>query len=78
MPTIHEVLTFYCGGASAVCDRLPAMTVHDLLEQARTGKGPLLVEEYEGGPRWVFPVESTAVKHEIVTDGDEALFAFGM
>lgn len=75
MPGIHEVLTFYCGGGIAVCDKLSAQTVLDLLEQARTGKGPLLVEEYEGGPRWVFPVDATAVKHEIVTDGD--LFAFG-
>lgn len=40
----REVLTFYCGGGLAVCDRLPAKTVSALLEQARTGKGPLLVE----------------------------------
>ena len=74
----REVLTFYCGGGLAVCDRLPAKTVSALLEQARTGKGPLLVDEYEGGPRWIFPVDATAVRHEIITDTDEALFAFGM
>ena len=66
--TSHERLTFYCGGAELVCDGLGAQRVNDLLEQAAKGERPLLVEESEGGPRWVFPIGSTAVKYETVDD----------
>jgi hypothetical protein len=67
----HERLTFYCGGHELVCDQLGARRVDFLLEQARKGEGPLLVEEYEGGPRWVFPVGATAVKYETVEGLDD-------
>jgi hypothetical protein len=66
----HERLTFYCGGAELVCDELGAQQVDYLLEKARKSEGPLLVEESEGGPRWVFPVGATAVKYETVEDFD--------
>jgi hypothetical protein len=68
----RERLTFYCGGAVVVCDKLGKDRVDFLLDQASKGNGPLLVEEFEGGPRWVFPVGATAVKYDTVEDYDPA------
>ncbi len=73
--TVHERLTFYCGGQTVVCDRLGAQRVDALRIQASLSKGPLIVDEYEGGPRWMFPVESTAVKYETIPEPDGSLLA---